>query len=181
LLYFSAGTPPLSAALYVEPSGGGDKRRVTDPPTGTDGDFYPSVSPDGRQLVFVRSFDFHNKDLFVADLRDGSITGSPRRLTSDGGIKVSPLWTTDGEASSMLRRFRHGIPCEGLRWPTSRLTGIAVRTELAIASKRPGSFTAGRSGRKHLALTLSAWWQLCWSAGQVPLLDTRRASPLIPG
>jgi len=96
-LYFSARVPPHPLALFVEPSAGGEKLRLTDPPTGSVGDVAPSVSPDGRQLVFVRSLGLFKQDLFVADLRDGNIAGVPRRLTSDHRNKSSPVWTTDGE------------------------------------------------------------------------------------
>jgi Tol biopolymer transport system component len=96
-LYFTGRVAPESTAIFVEPSGGGEKRRLTDPPLGMYGDSSPSVSRDGRHLVFVRSVADYNQDLFVADLRDGNIAGVPRRLTSDHRDKSSPIWTTDGE------------------------------------------------------------------------------------
>ena len=61
------------------------------------GDGSPSVSPDGRQVVFVRSFVDMNQDLFVADLRDGNIASKERRLTNDRQDKLTPLWTAGGE------------------------------------------------------------------------------------
>lgn len=96
-LYFPGSVSPQATALFVEPSGGGEKRRLTDPPAGSLGDVGPSVSPDGRHLVFVRAFGLFEQDLFVADLRDGNTAGVPRRLTTDHRNKQSPVWTTDGE------------------------------------------------------------------------------------
>src|SRR5262249_9121597 len=61
------------------------------------GDASPSISPDGKQLVFIRSFANYNEDLMVADLRDGATAGPPRRLTSDHQNKASPVWTEDGK------------------------------------------------------------------------------------
>jgi Tol biopolymer transport system component len=96
-LYFSASVSPQARALFVSPSGGGEKHRLTDPPAGGNGDASPSVSTDGRRLVFVRAFSTWDQDLFVADLQDGNSAGVPRRLTSDHRNKYSPVWTTDGE------------------------------------------------------------------------------------
>jgi Tol biopolymer transport system component len=113
---------------------------LTDPPAGANGDGSPSVSPDGRKLVFVRSFSTWNQDLFVADLRDGNTAGVPRRLTSDHRNKHSPVWTTDGEeivyvageATSSLAVYR--VRASG--GAPARVEGIGdYAVALAIAPK----------------------------------------------
>ncbi len=139
-LYCSSQVSPLHFALFAEPSGGGDRRKLTDPPAGAIGDFDPSVSPDGRLLVFARAVADHNNDIFVADLRDGNNAGTPRRLTSDLKTKRSPVFTADGkgvvyvagEASSFLAMYR--VPPSG--GPPVRMEGIGdYAVDLTIAPK----------------------------------------------
>jgi Tol biopolymer transport system component len=140
-IYFSAPISSQARALFAAPATGGQKRRLIDPPPEAKGDGSPSISPDGRQLVFVRFFADYNADLFVADLRDGNTAGTPRRLTNDHRSTYSPVWTTDGqdviyiagEATSLLGiyrvRFSGGRP--------KRIEGIGgdYPTMLAIAPK----------------------------------------------
>jgi Tol biopolymer transport system component/predicted Ser/Thr protein kinase len=83
----------LRAAL----SAGGEEHILALPSATDRGDVSPVVSPDGRELVFVRisgDFDF---DLYVAVFHDGRVTGTPRRLTADHGRKATPVWTRDGK------------------------------------------------------------------------------------
>jgi dipeptidyl aminopeptidase/acylaminoacyl peptidase len=78
------------AAVFVVPAGGGSAARVT---TGAGDYVEPSISPDGRQLVFVRVVGGVTK-LYVSD-RTGA---NARRLTASGSgvIEVSPTWSPDG-------------------------------------------------------------------------------------
>jgi eukaryotic-like serine/threonine-protein kinase len=94
-LYFSAPLSPQKDAIFIESSLGGEKRRLTDPPPEFN-DLSPAVSPDGRQIAFVRQQDVYNGDLYVCDLRDGQTAGPARRLTSDRRTTLSPAWTSDG-------------------------------------------------------------------------------------
>ncbi|MGO9256834.1 MAG: protein kinase domain-containing protein [Bryobacteraceae bacterium] len=139
-LYFSATVSPQHNALFVEPSAGGERRKLTDPPAGAYGDFDPSVSPDGRQLVFTREIADHNFDLFVADLHGGNTAGAPRRITNDHQTKRSPVWTADGkdivyiagEPTSFLAMYR--VPASG--GSPVRMEGIGdYAVDLAIAPK----------------------------------------------
>jgi len=139
-LYFSVQVSPAHSALFVESSGGGDRRQLTDPPKEASGDFVPAVSPDGREVAFVRRLADYNDDLFVAELHDGNTAGAPRRITSDRQGKSSPVWTTDGkeivyaagEATSFLAMYR--VRASG--GPAVRLAGVGdYATFLAIAPK----------------------------------------------
>jgi eukaryotic-like serine/threonine-protein kinase len=94
-LYFSTPVSPQKDAIFIESSLGGEKRRLTDPPPGFS-DLFPSLSPDGRQIAFVRQQDVYSGDLYVCDLRDGQSAGPARRLTSDSRTTLSPAWTGDG-------------------------------------------------------------------------------------
>jgi len=48
-------------------------------------------SPDGRQLVFARDFEFESLELWIGDVA----TGAETRFAS-GGINASPKWSPDG-------------------------------------------------------------------------------------
>jgi len=67
-------------------------RKVTAPPAGTTGDYYPAFSPDGRKLAFARAVSFSATDLYVMALSDGK----PKRLTFDGVTIEGLAWTADG-------------------------------------------------------------------------------------
>jgi serine/threonine protein kinase/tricorn protease-like protein len=73
-----------------------EKEALTSPPKDTLGDFYPSFSPDGRYLAFMRSgaISWGNMDLWVQTL-DGS---DPRQITfADYPESAAPAWTPDSE------------------------------------------------------------------------------------
>jgi Tol biopolymer transport system component len=63
-------------------------RPMTHPPEDSFGDLYPSISPDGRQLAFVRSSSrgWGNQDVWVQPLQGGDA----RRLTND---KYADCWS----------------------------------------------------------------------------------------
>jgi Tol biopolymer transport system component len=99
-LYVSASVSqdPVATAIFAQPAAGGERKRLTDPPTtGYSGDLYPSVSPDGRQLAFVRRAAELSADLFAADVRDGNQVGGLRQLTHRRTLMRSPVWTADGK------------------------------------------------------------------------------------
>ena len=75
-LYISVREMPADrrCSAFVQPAAGGERRRLIDPPpAGGYGDIYPSVSPDGKHLSFVRSLADSNEDIMVADLRDDKV------------------------------------------------------------------------------------------------------------
>ena len=88
---------PQRSFLRVAPAAGGGARNLFDSPPGAFGDRDPSLSPDGRQLVFSRNTATFDGDLYLADFQDGRLTGKPRQLTHDHTTKWSPLWTNDGK------------------------------------------------------------------------------------
>jgi Tol biopolymer transport system component len=72
----------------------GEKRRLTSPPAGGDGDRGPAFSPDGHTLAFSRWTS--SGDLYLLDLSDDfKPLAEPKRLTSDIWSS-SPVWTPDG-------------------------------------------------------------------------------------
>jgi Tol biopolymer transport system component/DNA-binding winged helix-turn-helix (wHTH) protein len=144
-----------------------EKRELTVPSTRTDavGDFAPSVSPDGRNVAFVRgSGSFINLDIWVMDLDGRNV----RRLTDLRMYEVDGIaWTPDGRELLFTAgdRFKHsaysidlgtGIarPLAGLgendRWPSvarERLVFARMNwPELRLWQAAPRSATE-RSGR----------------------------------
>lgn len=69
-----------------------ERRRLTAPPPGTTGDYFPAYSPDGKNLAFARAASFSATDLYVMRLPDGK----PKRLTNDGLTIEGLTWTADG-------------------------------------------------------------------------------------
>jgi eukaryotic-like serine/threonine-protein kinase len=96
LLWKEFQDPPRSSLRVAAASGGG-ARNLLDSPPGAYGDRDPSLSPDGRQLVFSRNKATFDGDLYLADFQDGRSTGKPRQLTHDHTTKWNPLWSKDGK------------------------------------------------------------------------------------
>lgn len=71
-------------------SGSSVRRLTTAPPSTLDG--YPSFSPDGRQIAFVRSRTTYKNDIYIVPVSGGE----PRRLTFLNTGIFSPVWTPDG-------------------------------------------------------------------------------------
>lgn len=55
-------------------------------------EYFPTLSPDGRNLAFLWNGQEENYDLYVRPLD----SDSPRRLTSDPAPERSPRWSPDG-------------------------------------------------------------------------------------
>jgi Tol biopolymer transport system component len=65
-------------------------RSITAPPLLWDGDFFPSVSPDGRMLAFIRGSEQLARDIYVMKLPDGPV----QRVTFNC-LAMSLAWTQD--------------------------------------------------------------------------------------
>jgi TolB protein len=69
---------------------GGEDLQFTDT---EDNNAMPSISPDGRYLVFMSDRDDTNGDLYKQDLE----TGDTVRLTDSVGADILPQWSPDGD------------------------------------------------------------------------------------
>ena len=75
----------------------GEKRQITTPGPGVFADSDPSLSPDGRTLVFRREVAPFTGSLYAMTLNeDRTAAGEPRRLTPFAPAAYSPSWTPDG-------------------------------------------------------------------------------------
>jgi len=92
-------SPSEPFALFLLSVETGEKRKLTSPPQISLGDEGPSVSPDGRALVFTRFFEDNVSDLFLLELSEGlRPKGEPRQLTFEKRYTDHPTWTPDGRA-----------------------------------------------------------------------------------
>jgi eukaryotic-like serine/threonine-protein kinase len=74
---------------------------LTSPSTQSRGDMRPVVSPNGRNLAFVRYPERAEgfPEVYILPLSNSQPAGEPWRLTNDGAITVGGLtWTPDGRA-----------------------------------------------------------------------------------
>ena len=83
---------PMSLYLFDPATGG--KRRLTTPPPKTTGDASPCFSPDGKQVLFVRTISLAVQDLYTVPVAGGE----PRRLTSENRRIYGSVWNrADGK------------------------------------------------------------------------------------
>src|SRR5262249_53864398 len=81
---------PVSIFLLSPESG--EKRRITTPPAGANGDGNAVFSPDGKTVAFVRYGSGGASDLYLASLAGAA----PRRLTFDNATILQLAWMPDG-------------------------------------------------------------------------------------
>ena len=79
-------------ALYLLSSESGEKRRITMPPAGNNGDGNAVFSPDGSTIAFVRYGASGASDLYLLSLA----SGQPQRLTFDNATIKKAAWMPDG-------------------------------------------------------------------------------------
>lgn len=156
-------------AIYILSIETGEKLRVTSPPRGTVGDFYPGFSPDGKLLAFTRSACLATSDIYLLSLSGGE----PRRLTFDNASILGLAWTSDGR--EIVFSSRRGSSVHSL-WRIPVTGGMPERV-LAVGQKAL-SPTVSRQGDR-LAYTqilddLNVWRLELDEAGR-----GRSAAPLI--
>lgn len=91
--------PQGESGLVVISIDGGEVRHLTSPPKGQS-DSFPSLSPDGHDLLFVHSSREFDNDVFLLKVNDDfSPHGKPRRITTEHAIEPpfgGLSWLPDG-------------------------------------------------------------------------------------
>ncbi|HWC97100.1 MAG TPA: protein kinase [Candidatus Sulfopaludibacter sp.] len=91
----------LSEGIYLVSLENGEKRRLTTPPKGANGDFFGAISPDGKNLAFSRILlsgtdTMSDSDIYTMPLgSDYSPKGEPRPITADKVMTRGLAWTAD--------------------------------------------------------------------------------------
>ncbi len=164
-------SPEEPFSIYLLSIQNGEKRKVTQPPAGTEGDYYPAFSPDGKTLAFIRSTSLATTDIYLMPLSGGQ----PRRLTSDNTSILGLDWTASGR--ELVFASRRGSSSYNL-WRIPAAGGVPER--LAVAGQRVHSPTLSRRGNL-LAYTqtmddLNIWRLELDSAGRggspIPLISS---------
>ena len=75
----------------------GEKRQLTSPPRGTEGDVLPAFSPDGRSLAFERFMGGVSEIYLLRVSVDLLPEGEPRQLTFEDKWSGFPAWMPDGK------------------------------------------------------------------------------------
>jgi Tol biopolymer transport system component/predicted Ser/Thr protein kinase len=92
----SANQGRATWSIYAFSVVSNEKRRLTTNST-IDGDIGPSISPDGRNLVFSRRTSQWHSELYrMALQQDLSPVSEPRQITFQGRSTDNPVWTPDG-------------------------------------------------------------------------------------
>ena len=144
----------------------GERRRLTAPAPGTLGDHDPAISPDGKNLCFVRWLTASGaSDLYVMPVGGGE----PRRLTSDGVWIYSPVWTPDGREIVFSSNRSGG---QNL-WRIPALGGKPKRLDFVQGEVRSTAFaTLGQDKSVRMAYSTSVFddnvWRLDLTHGDKP-------------
>src|SRR5262249_30607488 len=130
-------------SISVETS---EKTRLTSPPAGSVGDFFPAFSPDQKTLAFVPSVSIAAADIYLLPLA----WGGPDGLTFDNNSIRGLTWTSDG--GEIVFASRRGGSSYNL-WKIST-TGKSPPERLTTGERDVYSPTISRQGNR-LAYTQS--------------------------
>jgi Tol biopolymer transport system component len=130
--------------------------------------YAPRLSPDGRRLAFLLGDP--NNDLWVQDLERGVRT----RVTTDGGITVSPVWSADGKQILYVTQ-RQATPQNLFSLLVASASGAPGRRKILESADRLEPTDWSRDGRfilcdKGYVGTTDVW--------ALPIADPSRGFPL---
>ena len=93
-------SPQDPFSIWLISASTGERRRLTWPPSGKDGDTWPSISWDGRTLAFSRELkSFIRAPYALALSRDFRPAGEPLELTKERYAELlGTAWAADGRA-----------------------------------------------------------------------------------
>jgi serine/threonine protein kinase len=104
----------------------------------------PALSPDGRQIAFIKLKDDFSADLFVAPVTADGKPGGPARLIQYGGREArNPVWTANGRELLIVDGSPNSngtimrVPLDG-SGPGIRLAGV----------EHPNSFSTSADGSR---------------------------------
>jgi Tol biopolymer transport system component/DNA-binding winged helix-turn-helix (wHTH) protein len=111
-------------SLYLLSPESGEKRRITTPPAGANGDGNAVFSPDGKTIAFVRYGGSGASDLYLASLAGAE----PRRLTFDNATIMKLAWMPDGREILFLSNRSGSVFPSLWRMPAAGGTPALVKS-----------------------------------------------------
>jgi Tol biopolymer transport system component/DNA-binding winged helix-turn-helix (wHTH) protein len=134
----------------------GEKRCLHSPPRGESGDMLPTLSPDGKDVAFIRELTRGQSDIYLVGLAGGKL----RQLTSEGKSIWHLIWATDGQ-HILFDSARSGLTRV---WRISRAGGT-IEPETVF----PEVGTLSRDGRRLAYVQPSEFWRLSCQAWRAEL------------
>ncbi len=137
LIISDAPSPGTAASLYELSIATGEKKRITKPSRSEEGDFFPSISPAGDVVAFVRNPSGFRAEMFTLDITDED--AEPQRIASPKLPTTHPAWTSEGNqlifaagaaGASLLWR----VPADGSR-KAMPLIGLGVGDDPAVSAQ----------------------------------------------
>ena len=101
LVFSSREEAAKPLAVYLVSVETGEKRRLTQPPQGLNGDYFGAISPDGKLLAFARTPVLGTPAMTESDVYTVALgsnytpQGEPARATFDGVLIGGIAWTAD--------------------------------------------------------------------------------------
>ncbi|HEY1337401.1 MAG TPA: hypothetical protein VGF59_07810 [Bryobacteraceae bacterium] len=168
-LYVVATGEKQTPAIAILSVDGGQPRRITNPPAGSEGDFSPEPSPDNNTLAFVRLKGSEGGgDIFLSETSGAN----PRQLTFDGRSIRGMSWTPDGH-DLIYASNRIG------RWQLWRIAAYGGSPrELALAGRQAQFPSVAPKGNR-LAYTDSPSVAAIWRATLGPNAQSSEERPLL--
>ena len=124
-------------------------RQLTESGPNDTGDWWPTFSPDGRYLAFVRLRTGNRSAVYVLPLTSGRVpAGAPIRITPDTGRAAGLAWTPDSRAVvfswgghlNPTHLYRVGLP-------QAAGSGVSAEPELLSFGERGLSVSISSTGR----------------------------------
>jgi len=110
LAFSDASLLPTQQCIYLYDLRSGVKRKLTDPPPLTDGDWSPKFSPDGLTVAFKRVIGYWADEIYLVP----AAGGPPRRLTDARGGIWGHAWTADGKG--LIVSWQRSSTIFGIWW-----------------------------------------------------------------
>ena len=130
-----------SVSLFRVSVENGDASPITQP-GGTINDTYPSMSPDGRTLLFVRKPKFNWGTLYALSMgEDAKPAGQAHRITTGNEVVSWSIWTPDGK--DILASTQTGV----LRFPAAG-SANPQRVSWLGPSAKVNAFAISRRGNR---------------------------------
>ena len=133
LLFSDACAGGASMGIVAFRLATGKKRCVAAPDSNSDNFLHPMLSPDGKNVAFLKESTIRVMDLFIVPFQGGT----PRRLTSEGRLLGQFVWAPDGK-SVIFTSDREGVGGRRL-WRVSINGGpIEPENDALLAKIFPG-------------------------------------------